>query len=71
MKTTKKKPSNFVLLARKKLNLSQTELAALLGKKSYRTVLNYEKGYIPVPPLVISELKRLLEKNGIDMMEER
>lgn len=49
---------------RQKKGLSQTQLATLLGYKSYHTILRYETGKIPIPELVIFFVKNF-KKNDV------
>jgi ribosome-binding protein aMBF1 (putative translation factor) len=67
---TAQRAARFVLSARKKLGISQTELANKLGIKTYITILNYEKGKTTPPLWVMTELERLLKSNNITTIGE-
>lgn len=54
---------------RAKLNISQTELAAILGV-SFTSVNRWEKGHHQPTVIAKEKLKQLFKDNGIEMEEQ-
>ena len=54
---------------RAKLNISQTELAAMLGV-SFTSVNRWEKGHHEPTVIAKEKLKQLFKDNGIEMEEQ-
>lgn len=54
---------------RAKLNISQTELAAILGV-SFTSVNRWEKGHHEPTVIAKEKLKQLFKDNGIEMEEK-
>lgn len=54
---------------RAKLNISQTELAAMLGV-SFTSVNRWEKGHHEPTVIAKEKLKQLFKDNGIEMEEK-
>jgi len=61
-------PSAIKIL-RAKLNISQTELAAMLGV-SFTSINRWEKGHHEPTVIAKEKLKQLFKDNGIEMEEQ-
>ncbi len=59
-----------ILELRAKLDISQTELAKLLGV-SFSSVNRWEKGYHEPTVIAKVKLKELFSENGIDLKEDK
>lgn len=62
----KHKYAEAILKLRARLNISQTELAKILGV-SFSSVNRWEKGYHEPTIIVKVRLQELFNKNGIDL----
>ena len=60
--------SEAILKLRAKLNISQTELAKMLGV-SFSSVNRWEKGYHEPTVIVKVKLKELFNENGIELLD--